>query len=697
MNLTFRHIVNQNLKFNFKRFISYLFVNGFVVAVLFMYGSLLYNKVLAEDASTKLMMDYIGICTYAIILFSVVFVAYTGIYFVKSRGKEFSVYLTLGMTRRDLIRMIYVESLVIVAGSAVSGIALGLLLSKLFYLILGRILGLSTSIYFISGKTYLLSLGVFGGVFLCNMLFTSVFIRRLSIIQIGKAGSTKGLAKTRPIIGFLSIIATVVAMYTFDAVSTGDTLFGYTIEAQYRSPLIVGSIFTVFVALYFVIPTCMDVVRLVMGMFPSLYNRNLLIMTNLKHRFVAYKVSLYIVSLLICCAIMSMGFGLSFYSYTHKTIGQNLPYDFMIESGGGINKVSEAEVKQIVASSGGELSDYSSLPYIYDENYRDYGTRFNHDYTDTIVISESNFNRHTGLSVDVKPDELLLVYNQNSYAETSVDYNTIMTIEPWRQGSERANAFEANQISKEAFLQSLGKSSAVKLEFQREKTHAMVEHFINSYGDVEFEGVMANVVDDSVYAKLAPHVAEYTAHQFNLKRGDGEKVFASILDALRASNHADSSLWASTDTQFGNKDQAEALRPIYKKERYDIAFKINGLLFFSLGFLGMLFLLSSSVVLYYKMVTDVDEEKEQIALLKRIGLTVAECKSYLQMHLAVVFFAPLVIGGILGIYFLSFAWSGANMAWFLFGRVGLMYGAFALLDVLFYMALRKKFFRSVRI
>ncbi|MDF2717557.1 MAG: hypothetical protein K0R28_4482 [Paenibacillus sp.] len=41
--MTYRHIVIQNLKYNIKRFLSYLFVNSFVVSVLFLYGSLLFS------------------------------------------------------------------------------------------------------------------------------------------------------------------------------------------------------------------------------------------------------------------------------------------------------------------------------------------------------------------------------------------------------------------------------------------------------------------------------------------------------------------------------------------------------------------------------------------------------------------------------------------------------------------------------
>lgn len=59
---------------------------------------MLFNEVLAQDATMRLAQSYIDAAAYAIVLFSVVFVTYTGIYFVKSREKEFGVYLTLGMS-----------------------------------------------------------------------------------------------------------------------------------------------------------------------------------------------------------------------------------------------------------------------------------------------------------------------------------------------------------------------------------------------------------------------------------------------------------------------------------------------------------------------------------------------------------------------------------------------------------------------
>ncbi|RAP73400.1 FtsX-like permease family protein [Paenibacillus montanisoli] len=687
--MTFTHIVSKNLRYNFKRFLSYLFVNSFVVAVLFMYGSLLFNEILAKDIAMKLVSDYIEIAAYAIILFSIAFVSYTGIYFVKSRGKEFGVYLTLGMTTRDLMRMVIFESFVVVIGSAICGIAAGLLVSKLFYLILAKILGLTADIYFISYKTYLLSLGVFLFVFLCNLLFTSTFIRKLSIIQIAKASSTKGLAKSRPVIGGVAAVVFIASLWSFHATLTGNEWLN-DLMGDDQSTWLLADMMAMFVSLYFAIASGIDAVRAIFARFPALYNRNILILSSLSHRFFTYKVSLYIVSLLIALSLFFTGFGLSIYSYTKKTIDEYVPFDFMIESTHGINVIGKNEIKAIVEANGGAVGTFSAFEYIRNENYRAFSGQFVYFNKASFIVSETNFNKHMNMSVDVAPDELLLVHNQKGEEQEKVDYDSLLTVEPWRAGNARAEAFRQNPTNADRFVKSLG--DIARLKYEQPKTRTMYASFIDSYGNVEFESVMANVVDDSVYDSLRQE-EHSTAYLFNLKSGDGSAIFAALLDALRDKNN-DQSLWSTAQAQLGVKDQAEYLRPIYKAERIDVMLRINGFMFFSFAFMGLLFLMSSIVVLYYKIVTDVDEEKEKISLLKKIGLTGAECRSYLQAHLAILFFTPLVIGGIPVLFLLHASFGFTVYAGYLMARVLMLYGLFALMNTVFYLTLRKKFFRG---
>lgn len=90
-----------------------------------------------------------------------------------------------------------------------------------------------------------------------------------------------------------------------------------------------------------------------------------------------------------------------------------------------------------------------------------------------------------------------------------------------------------------------------------------------------------------------------------------------------------------------------------------------------------------------------DEEKERITLMKKIGLTMAECKSYLQSHLAILFFAPMLIGGIPALILLHASMGFTVYAGYLMLQVLGLYVLFVLMNGLFYLSLRKKFFRGV--
>ncbi|APM40872.1 ABC transporter permease [Clostridium kluyveri] len=698
--MTFGHIVGKNLKYNFGRFLSYLFVNSFVVAVLFLYGSLLFNEILARNGSFRAASAYIQAAAYAILLFSIVFVAYTGIYFVKSRSREFALYLTLGMTDRDLIRMIHIESLAIVAGSMVFGMLSGLLLSKLFYMILGRILGFTgfsyNDIYYIDYRTFLLSFGVFILVFLFNMLFTNIFIRRLSIVQMMKSSSTKGVSKSRPVVGAVAAVVCIFStFFLHEFLARSEWARGITTNYPVLIPLLTFAV--VIVSLYFVIAFGIDILRYFSKRVPAFYNRNILTFGSLSHRFFSYKVTLYIVSLLIFVAIYFMGMGISIYTYNNKTIEEFVPYDFMIETSGNMNNISPDEIKKLVGGAGGVLDTFSALKFASCQNYRNtkegFVNYYLENYKDSMVISESEFNRHMGLHIDVKPDELLLVYNSSAKAQEPIDFDTVITIEPWREGVTHAEAFGAKSTDMDTFVRKLG--NIRHLVYSREKTRSMYAPFIDSYGNIEYAGVLADVVDDKVYAELKAKTE--TAYLFNLKSGHGKKVFNAILDGLRKINGADESLWQSSSLVFGAKDDITNLRPIYKQERFDMAFGIGGFTFFAFSFIGFLFLLSSGIVLYYKIVTDIDEEKEQIVMLKRIGINGKECRRYLTTHLAIIFFTPFVIGAILGTVYMHAELVFTPYVGYMMSFIWIIIGVVAILDVLLYLTLRKRFFRGVEV
>lgn len=172
----------------------------------------------------------------------------------------------------------------------------------------------------------------------------------------------------------------------------------------------------------------------------------------------------------------------------------------MVESAGDINRITGPELQAVVSENGGTLESFHALEFIPNVNYRNTPKGFLPLLGSSMLISESQCNRHMGTSLEVAPNELVLVVNRKEMAEEKIDYDTAIMTEPWREGVNRAEAFLQNPVPMDAFLANLGTTQ--RLVYESGKTSVMHASFINSYGNVEFPGVLANVVDDSVYDEV---------------------------------------------------------------------------------------------------------------------------------------------------------------------------------------------------
>ncbi len=694
--MTFRDIAKKNLTFNIRKFASFFLVNAFVVCVLFLFGSLLFNDILNADPGIRAAGSLIVMAAVGITVFSVIFLMYTGFYFIRSRGREFGVYLTLGMTSRDLSRMVTLESSAVFGLAAALGMGAALLIGKLFYLALAKVLEVSDNLFFIGYETFLFSLGVLAFIFLFQRLAAARFIRRMSIVEITKSSKTKDTSKQSPFIGIVSLIMFATSIFMFHAITTGAT-WAINFLREYMELSVIVVIATMLVSLFFLIGSAIAGVTWIFKRFPAVYQRNILLLSSLSHKFKAYRVSLFSVTLLVGFAVFFIGIGMSFYTYGEMTIDTFQPHDFMVERRGEINIITEGELMEIVNSADGKIEQIKIMPYLDGMVYRELNDRdglFVNFRQNSYLVSESDFNRFTGLDINLAPDELLIVTNDEDAAKEGMNFDTTIVIESFAQGIERSESFRQKDLNKDAFMESL--DDADVLEYSQRKSTLLFQPFVNSNGSLEFIRSHANVIDDEVYRNLTRGQTNELI-VFELASGNHQAVLDGLLTFLREKNNISSEVWRDTvEFSITNKDNINGLRPLCKTERHEILLRANGFLLFAMAFLGLLFLASSCIVLYYKIVADTDEEMETISMFKKIGLTDRECRSYLQNHTAIIFFLPLLLGGALGLYLTyQFFSAGTSHAGYLISHVVIMYGVIVVFGILLYASLRKRFFKDV--
>jgi len=713
--MTLREIAKKNLQYNIRKFTSYFLVNAFVVCTLFLYGSLLFNQTLQADPMLQGLRIIIIVGAAVVAMFAITFLIYTGFYFVRSRGKEFGVYLTLGMTHRDLVRMAVVESVIIFAGATVLGMGVGLLFGNLFYLMLGRFLGIPGNMFEISLQLFLFCLGTLAATFMVQLGMINVFIRRLSIANIAKATKTKDAVRQNPIVGAVSTGVLLIGIDIFLGVFFRigimansrwfDAFMGHWHRVSPWSALVLTVI--IFVCLFFTIGSGITVVAAVAKVFPRFYQRNILLFSGLTHKFRAYRTILFSMTLLTGFAVFLIGMVLAMYTATADDTAHNNPFDFSIEQRAGMNQISEAELRQIVEGVGGEIERIHILPYLDSRRFERHteGRFADGLFWEAIrlnfLVSDLYFNRFTQIlePLVVAPHQLVIIYNAPFGLDIS--FNAEIAVEPFSDEIEIGfSATEWPQISMAGwnFHEDIifATENPPILEFAQENIRGLYSVFTNAESNDSgaARAVEANVINHDLWSNLAEAGEVNHLMTFDLKSGNHAQVLDALITALTAANNLPDGIWDTVHPEAYSR-----LRPLSHTEALQFALRTNGFMFFVFAFIGIVFLVSTFIVLYHKFIADMDDEAESIFTFKKIGLTTRECRKYIQAHLGVVFFFPLLLGGgaalvIILRLFMSQEWVDV---WFYFRYILLMYCGIVLFNIGLYAALRKRFFVTVKI
>lgn len=691
--MTFSHIILKNLKHNITKFTSYIFVNSFVISMLFTYGSIIFNPNINEDPILNSAMDFVYIGVISILLFSIIFISYTGVYFIKTRGKELGVYLTLGMTKANLTRMILLENTVIMVISVVLGMIFGLLFSGIFYLILGKVLEVN-DLFYLDINSFLLGIGVFIIVFICNMIYSVIFIKRTNIRSITIADKTKGMKKPSVIVGSLGVILFILSTTMVYLIFTDNDLVSNLNE--YTTEAIFISISVQFTSLYLVLASGLDFIVSLISKNKKFYNRNILLLSNLKYSFTTYKTTLFLITLLMGMSILFMGIQLSFKVGNTELMNTVLPYDFMIESTDEYNSISKDQLEKLVSDNGGEITDFVNYDFVSSQIFRNQPNWFYYYGITTMIISESEFNNAFNQNLDINSDELVVIANNDmDFADKQFTFDSYLTALGYQEGGALASKVRSDEMTLEQFTDYTKANDIQVLDYSLDKTTSLYYSFIDSYGEIEFASVTASIIDDSVYNSLN-NPEQNSITEFNVTGLDQQAFCSDLKSELRQINDAPDS-WQTSMPERQDMSSIESYQPICKSIKVEETDKAMAMFSFTMTFISILFLIASSVVLYYKLVNDIDYERSQIELFNKIGVNRKESEKYIRNHTAFIFFTPLVLGGGIGLlYTYAFFHSlPTSLVHELILIVLGMYGLFIIYDILFYLYIKTSLIRKI--
>lgn len=202
----------MNIRQSIKNYGVYIFSMVFSIAVFYNFTTLIFSKQFLEIKDLNAVSMAGGMCAFVLIFFFIFFISYSSKFFIEQRKKEFGIYTFMGVENKQIALMFSLEALIIGLISMIIGMGIGILLNKIFLMILVKLSYVNKvinfEINFISViQTLLIFLIILIGVFIkeyISLIKTDIskLINAKKIYQLenNKLNNTKG------VIGFIIII-----------------------------------------------------------------------------------------------------------------------------------------------------------------------------------------------------------------------------------------------------------------------------------------------------------------------------------------------------------------------------------------------------------------------------------------------------------------------------------------------------------
>ncbi|EPY2272489.1 ABC transporter permease [Clostridium sporogenes] len=218
--MNFREFSTRNVVRNIRAYFAYLLSSTISAALLFSFTMLVLHPNLNIAIFPMYLQKAFNITTIIAYLFLCFFIFYSVSVFIKSRFKELGILYILGASDKQIKKMIAIENILISLLSGISGIILGLIFSKIFLVLSGKLLGYNALLFYFPVKAIIITLLAFVLMGILIAIFTTFIIKEDEVLNLLKGTQKpKSEPKTSNIIAILCVVL-LLGGYYFSITST---------------------------------------------------------------------------------------------------------------------------------------------------------------------------------------------------------------------------------------------------------------------------------------------------------------------------------------------------------------------------------------------------------------------------------------------------------------------------------------------
>lgn len=629
--MTLFNMASKNIRRNFNSYLIYFVSMVFSIMIYYVFTSIQYNQQVVALREIKASIEAtFRTSSIVIALFAGIFIWYSNSFFIKRRKKEVGLYSLMGVKKREIGRMLFYENLMMGILALVTGTILGSLLSKLFVMVLLRLMGYSIYVKFaLLSQPIINTTVIFSLLFLVTSLHGYSIVYRFKLIDLFKAENIgEKPPKTSWIVALLSLIL----------IGGGYTYYISTKKLYLWHPIITLAVVVTGTYLLFSYMS-VYIIKLAKKNKASYYKGvNLVSTSQLMYRLKAHSKTLATIAVLSATTLTAMGVTSSFYYDFRTTLIERYPFSYVyLSEEKGLDETVEAVIAKypqhsIKSSAEVELiKTQGKLPDVgYKETYRN---------KEINVISKSSYNRIA--EVRGLKDRIYLDF-----------YKDIVFIDPFFNR-------DLLDASKDSKLELMLDGEAASFNIKSFKSTDLLNERLADY--------MA-VVDDDLYEQFKSEGKLVQGKAYII---EGERDSEALTEELHS--FFESKIASSSDMQ-------ETFSAYYYKYKSEVA--ASGLTIFIGAFLGLVFLMATGSIIFFKQLSEANEDKKRYKILKNIGYSIKEIRSIISRQMLFVFMLPLLVGimhSVVAVYILK-----KVLAMDIFIPLIVTIGAYSLIYMIYY-------------
>ena len=650
--MTFWQFAFKNVTRNSRAYFAYFLCSSFSIAIFFSFAVYLFHPRL-QNADTSSSIDTLmKISEIVIVFFSFFFLLYSTGTFLKVRKKQFGILTVLGISKKQLKRLIFIENMLIGLLSIFIGIQVGIVFSQLFLLVTAKITHMPGLYLYFPKGAILSTTSIFLGLFIFVSAFTPVLIRTRKAVRLLKEGKINQKEKKPSIIVSLFGISCLLSGYTLAGcpkyfISQGDTIGVLYI---FSSILVIPTL--VAVGTYFFFSQTSFLLIHMLKRRRKFYMKriNMLWISDLTSRIRTNINMLFVVTMLSTLAFTMITFIYGFGKFTKAQIVKDHPFPFTYLSYDA-NPIASQHIDWLEQQLKTEKFEYNKIQVdLYGGVSLQKET--NSFFDEVYVLKQSDYNQlATALhrqKVSIKDDDTYLLPG-HAYQNLIGEWDPLY-----------------------------GKQTIIL------SPHSL-ELKVKGAGDKNVipTGIVSNVIilSDNTVQSLSNAMKHMTLYNFQVQNWENAHTIADTfikkLYADREQIHTEERLYEA----FEGSDQ------LYKA-------KLQNASFFFIGtFLGVIFFIGAGSVLYFRMYTDLTNEQDKYIAITKIGLTESEMKRSATIQLAILFFVPYIMASI-HTMFAAKMWKGV-IRLSLFTEVSVVLIIFGTVEILFFLLIRSLYMQKL--